>query len=82
MATGRLQEFIHYIADAVTEKVAGITASSDFISILSDGSQARKTGSEKEMVLSKESLKERLIIDYIFNFISLSLRSDVIFLSS
>ena len=36
------REFIHYIADAVTEKVAGIVASSDFMSILSDGSQARK----------------------------------------
>lgn len=47
--TGR--EFVHCIAQAVQEKCAVVLASSDFMSILSDGSQARKTGKEKELVL-------------------------------
>ena len=45
------QEFISYIADAVKERVAAFLASLDFISILTDRSQARKIGSDKEMVL-------------------------------
>ena len=45
------QEFISYITEAITEKVAIILASAHFMSILADGSQARKTGSNKEMVL-------------------------------
>lgn len=47
--TGR--EFIHCIAEAVQEKCALVLGSADFFSILSDGSQARKTKSEKELVL-------------------------------
>ena len=47
--TGR--EFIGYIAEAITEKCAGILAGSHAMNILTDGSQARKTGSDKEMVL-------------------------------
>lgn len=45
------QEFITHIADAIIEKVGVVLASSHFMSILTDGSQARKTGSDKEMVL-------------------------------
>ncbi len=45
------KEYIHYIADAVSEKVAVILGSSDFMSVLSDGSQARKTKKEKELIL-------------------------------
>ena len=45
------REFISYIAHAVKERVAAILGSSDFLSILTDGSQARKTGCDKEMVL-------------------------------
>ena len=45
------QEFILYIADAVKERVAAFLASSDFMSILTDVSQARKTGIDKEMFL-------------------------------
>ena len=41
---------INYIADSVTGKLAGIILSSDFLSILSDGSQGREKSSEKEMV--------------------------------
>ena len=47
------REFISCIATAITEKVAVILAGSDFISILSDGSQARKTKSEKELILTR-----------------------------
>ena len=45
------RESIHYIADTISEKTAMIIGSSNFMSILTDGSQARKTGSEKELVL-------------------------------
>ena len=45
------REFISCIADAVRERVAAFLASSDFMSILTDGSQARKTGIDKEKVL-------------------------------
>ena len=45
------REFILYIANAAKERVADILEISDFLSILTDGSQARKIGSDKEMVL-------------------------------
>lgn len=35
----------------IREKVAAVVASNHFLSVLTDGSQARKTGSEKELVL-------------------------------
>ena len=47
-ATG---EFFDAISKAVTEKVAAVVASQNAMSLLSDGSQARKTKSDKEMVL-------------------------------
>ena len=43
------QEFISYITQAITEKVTIIFVGAHFMSILTDGSQARKTGSDKEM---------------------------------
>ena len=45
------REYIHYIADEIRKKVACIISGAHFMSVLSDGSQARKTGSEKELVL-------------------------------
>ena len=45
------REFVHYIAEAITEKCAGIIAGSNFMSILSDGSQARKTNNERNLYL-------------------------------
>ena len=45
------QEFIHYIADAIQVKVVAIIASKQFMAMLSDRSQARKTSNEKELVL-------------------------------
>ncbi len=45
------REYIHCIADSVREKCAAVIASKHFMSLMSDGSQARKTGSEKELVM-------------------------------
>ncbi len=45
------RECIHCIADSVHEKCAAVIASKHFMSLMSDGSQARKTGSEKELVM-------------------------------
>ena len=45
------KEYISYLALAVQEKVTGILVKKDFMSLLTDGSQARKTGDDKEMVL-------------------------------
>ena len=44
-------EFVSSINEAVIEKCAVILGSADFMSLLTDGSQARKTGHEKEMFL-------------------------------
>ncbi len=44
-------EYVHTIANAIREKCAAIIASSHFMSLMSDGSQARKTNSEKEMIM-------------------------------
>ena len=44
-------EYVSCINKAVIEKCAVILGSANFMSLLTDGSQARKTGHEKEMVL-------------------------------
>ena len=49
--TRSYREFLTAIDQAVTEKVAVIISSSNFFAVLSDGSQARKTQSDKEMVM-------------------------------
>ena len=46
------QELISYIANTVKERVAGILGNSNFLSILTDGSQVFKTGSDKELVFN------------------------------
>ncbi|XP_065662451.1 zinc finger protein 862-like [Hydra vulgaris] len=45
------REYISCIASAIKEKVAKIVNETNFFSILSDGSQARKTKDEKELLL-------------------------------
>jgi len=45
------KEYISALMTSVEEKCAVILGSKNFMTILSDGSQARKTGAEKEMVL-------------------------------
>ena len=44
-------EFITEISEVIREKVAVMLCSSTAFSILTDGSQPRKTGSEKEIIL-------------------------------
>lgn len=41
------REYIHCIANAIREKCAAVIARKHFMALMSDGSQARKTGSEK-----------------------------------
>lgn len=48
-SSNKAKEFIHEIADAIRRKIASIICKTPF-SVLSDGSQARKTSSEKELV--------------------------------
>ena len=56
-------EFIHVIADAIREKLAFIMCSVNAFSVLSDGSQAKKTNAEKELVLIR-------IVKGVFPFIT------------
>ena len=46
-----VREYLSAITDAIREKVAVILCSANFFALLSDGSQARKTGADKEMVM-------------------------------
>lgn len=46
------REFIEFLAKSVFGKVSSIIREKDFIAVMSDGSQARKTGSDKELVLT------------------------------
>ena len=50
-SSNRAREFITQIADTIRSKISMHLQSDCAFSILSDGSQARKTGSEKELVL-------------------------------
>ena len=45
------QGYVHYITNAVHEKVVTIVVSKGFKAMLSDGSQMRKNDNEKEVVL-------------------------------
>ena len=47
-------EFIHVIADAIRDKLAFIMCSVNAFSVLSDGSQAKKTNAEKELVMIRK----------------------------
>lgn len=47
----RAAEFVHELADAISRKIAILLQSAVAFSVLSDGSQARKTGKEKELVM-------------------------------
>lgn len=66
-ATG---EYFNAITKAVTEKVAAVIASKNAMSLLSDGSQARKTKSDKEMVLVRVERNGKcfMIITFLFMF--------------
>ena len=47
----RARELVQEIGDAIRMRIASIVATSTAFSVMSDGSQARKTASEKELVL-------------------------------
>ena len=47
------KEFIHYISLAVGEHCEELVKDIPFISVLSDGSQARKTNEDKELLLTR-----------------------------
>ena len=49
-----VSEYLGSTVAAIQEKVAVIMASSQFFSLLSDGSQACKTDSDKELVQNRE----------------------------
>ena len=49
--TRNVREYLSCITQAIQEKVAAVLASGHFFAVLSDGSQARKTGSDKELVM-------------------------------
>lgn len=51
------KEMMLYISTAVTNKVQNILKNGSFFSILCDGSQARKTKHDKEMVLTRTERK-------------------------
>ena len=48
--SNRAHEFVHLIAESIRDRLADIIAAAKGFSILSDGSQARKTNSEKELI--------------------------------
>ena len=46
-----IREYLSCITQAIQEKVAAVLASAHFFAVLSDGCQAGKTGSDKELVM-------------------------------
>ena len=49
----KAKEFINYLADSSRRKLLSILTEASFFSILTDGSQARKTGCKKELILAR-----------------------------
>ena len=66
-SSNKAREFISVLADSVRSKISACIASVGAFSVLSDGSQARKTGSEKELVLV------RLVKDGVATYFTASL---------
>ena len=52
-SSAKAKEFINYLADSARRKLLSILTEASFFSILTDGSQARKTGCEKELILAR-----------------------------
>ena len=52
-SSDKAKEFIHELANAVRIKLSEILNAANGFSLLTDGSQARKTGHEKELVLAR-----------------------------
>ena len=64
-------EYIHQIADAILEKVTGIVADRKFTTMLSDGSQARKTNDKKKLVLHRIE-KEDVPVDLVESLLDMA----------
>ncbi|XP_057313455.1 uncharacterized protein LOC130654829 [Hydractinia symbiolongicarpus] len=65
------RKFIHTIADVIREKVASVISGKHFMAVQSDGSQARKTGNEKELVLVRTE-KEGLPVYYMVSLLEMA----------
>ena len=51
-SSNRAKEFVHVIADVIRSKLTSILCSAPAFSVLREGSQTRKTGNKKELVMS------------------------------
>ena len=64
--TCNVREYLCCITQAIVEKVAAVLASAHFFAVLSDGSQAQKTGSKNWLwSVLKEMVRSYLLYDYI-----------------
>ena len=56
-----IREYLSCITQAIQEKVAAVLASAHFFAVLSDGSQARKTRSDKELVMARVERNGKIV---------------------
>ena len=66
-SSNKAREFVKVIADTVLSNITSYLSSVSAFSILSDGSQARKTGREKELVLVR-LIKDGIPTNFTTNF--------------
>ena len=59
--TRNVREYLSCITRVIQEKVAAVLASGHFFAVLSDGSQARKTGSDKELVMVRVERNGKIV---------------------
>ena len=59
--TRNVREYLSCITQAIQEKVAAVLASAHFFAVLSDGSQARKTRSDKELVMARVERNGKIV---------------------
>ena len=59
--TRNVREYLSCITQAIQEKVAAMLASAHFFAVLSDGSQARKTRSDKELVMARVERNGKIV---------------------
>ena len=59
--TSNVHEYLPCITQAIQEKVAALSASAHFFAVLSNGSQAHKTGSDKELVMVRVERNGKIV---------------------
>ena len=59
--TRNVRDYLFCITQAIQEKAAAMLASAYFFAVLSDGSQARKTGSDKELVMVRVERNGKIV---------------------